>query len=108
MSLDLRHDAGRSTNIMTTSVAPPESAGNTKIDPRVASSQPAYGTSMSAERDERGVAAVRGKRKTDKKSPEYLIKSGLAGGFAGCAVCALNIILMDMKILTSQCIRPKP
>ena len=24
--------------------------------------------------------------KVDKKSPEYLLKSGLAGGFAGCAV----------------------
>lgn len=26
------------------------------------------------------------KKKMDKKSPEYVIKSGLAGGFAGCAV----------------------
>lgn len=28
--------------------------------------------------------------KLDKKSPEYLLKSGLAGGFAGCVVCACS------------------
>lgn len=27
------------------------------------------------------------KQKVDKRSPEYLLKSGFAGGLAGCAVC---------------------
>ncbi|KNG45274.1 hypothetical protein TW65_07983 [Stemphylium lycopersici] len=39
------------------------------------------------------------KKKTDKKSMEYLIKSGLAGGFAGCAAKTVVGPLDRVKIL---------
>jgi hypothetical protein len=37
-------------------------------------------------------------RKVDKRSPEYLLKSGLAGGLAGCAVrCNTTFYLRNMS-----------
>ena len=76
MSTYLRND-GSKPNIMTTTAAQTNSAINTLPD---------HDAAMSAKK-EGGVDTESGrKRKTDKKSMEYLIKSGLAGGFAGCAV----------------------
>lgn len=49
--------------------------------------------------DQRVDMASDKKRKTDKKSPEYLIKSGLAGGFAGCAAKTVVGPLDRVKIL---------
>ena len=35
-------------------------------------------------------------RKLDKQSPEYLLKSGLAGGLAGCAVRAISSLASNL------------
>jgi len=76
MSTYLRNDGSKS-NIMTTTAAQTNSAINTLPDHDAAmSAKNGGGADMESGR----------KRKTDKKSMEYLIKSGLAGGFAGCAV----------------------
>lgn len=74
----LRYD-GNQTNTMTVTAAQ-----TTRAATFVSGHEPA----APGKRDDQRVdMASDKKRKTDKKSPEYLIKSGLAGGFAGCAVC---------------------
>jgi solute carrier family 25 protein 16 len=60
---------------MTTTAAQTNSASNIIPDHDVAMDAKKEGNTQSP-----------GTKRTDKKSPEYLIKSGLAGGFAGCAV----------------------
>jgi solute carrier family 25 protein 16 len=75
MSTDLlRHD-GSPTN-MTTTAAQTNSPGNLIPD---------HDAAMLAKKE--GGLDMREAKKMDKKSWEYLIKSGLAGGIAGCAVC---------------------
>jgi solute carrier family 25 protein 16 len=37
--------------------------------------------------DDDAIVPSKPRTKLDKKSPEYLLKSGVAGGLAGCAVC---------------------
>ncbi|KAF1834225.1 mitochondrial carrier [Decorospora gaudefroyi] len=55
---------------------------------------------MPAKKEGSGGGDMReGKKKMDKKSPEYLIKSGLAGGFAGCAAKTVVGPLDRVKIL---------
>jgi len=89
MSTYLRND-GSKPNIMTTTAAQTNSAINTLPD---------HDAAMSAKK-EGGVDTESGrKRKTDKKSMEYLIKSGLAGGFAGCAAKTVVGPLDRVKIL---------
>lgn len=85
----LRHADGTVSNIMTTTAAQPNSAGNITIDR--SPSTPSAGHDAIAPAGQVRGANMREERKqkVDKKSPEYLIKSGLAGGFAGCAVCLL-------------------
>ena len=58
--------------------------------------------------DEEALAPRKGQihRKVDKRSPEYIIKSGLAGGIAGCAVSPPNTtsdIADDGKIGKNSC-----
>lgn len=77
MSTDLLRYDGNKSNIMTTTAAPTNRASNIIPD---------HDTAMSAKK-EGSVAVASGKKKMDKNSMEYLIKSGVAGGFAGCAVC---------------------
>jgi hypothetical protein len=77
MSTDLLRYDGNKSNIMTTTAAQTNRASNIIPDHDVA---------MSAKK-EGGADMASGKKKMDKNSMEYLIKSGLAGGFAGCAVC---------------------
>lgn len=60
---------------MTTTAAHTNSASNTT---------PNYDAAMAVRKEES--KQLTEKKKMDKKSPEYLVKSGLAGGFAGCAV----------------------
>ncbi|KAG9387167.1 ADP,ATP carrier protein [Pyrenophora tritici-repentis] len=75
---------------MTTTAAQTNSAINTLPD---------HDAVMSA-RKEGGADTEPGRRKkTDKKSMEYLIKSGLAGGFAGCAAKTVVGPLDRVKIL---------
>jgi hypothetical protein len=76
MSTDsLRYD-GNKSNIMTTTAAQNNSASTIIPD---------HDAAMPAKKE--GGANVAPKRqKMDRNSAEYLIKSGLAGGFAGCAV----------------------
>ncbi|CAA9958722.1 ADP-ATP carrier protein [Pyrenophora teres f. maculata] len=76
---------------MTTTAAQTNSAINTLPD---------HDAAMSA-RKEGGADTEPGRRKkkTDKKSMEYLIKSGLAGGFAGCAAKTVVGPLDRVKIL---------
>jgi solute carrier family 25 protein 16 len=62
---------------MTTTAAQTNSASNIIPD---------HDAAMSAQKEEKVADVGSGKKRIDKKSPEYLIKSGLAGGFAGCAV----------------------
>ena len=79
MSTDLLRYDGSKKNIMTTTAAQTNSAGNIISG--------GYETAMQGKREEKSVdMAPETKKRTDKKSMEYLIKSGLAGGFAGCAV----------------------
>ena len=91
MSTYLRND-GSKPNIMTTTAAQTNSAINTLPD---------HDAAMSA-RKEGGTDTETGRRKkkTDKKSMEYLIKSGLAGGFAGCAVRQETTVFGITCILT--------
>lgn len=42
------------------------------------------------------------KRKVDKRSPEYLLKSGLAGGLAGCAVRITTVSSQQNRQLTRE------
>jgi solute carrier family 25 protein 16 len=75
MSTDLLRYDGSKTN-MTTTAAQTNSPGNIIPD---------HDAAMFAKKE--GASDIRdGKQKMDKKSTEYLVKSGLAGGFAGCAV----------------------
>lgn len=77
MSTDLLRYDGSKSNIMTTTAAQTNSAGTTIPD---------HDAAMSSKKE--GGANMEPKRqKMDRNSMEYLIKSGLAGGFAGCAVC---------------------
>ena len=74
MSTHLRHDDRFNVNIMTTTTAAhPDGASKTDAE-RHAPICPTDGD------------AIVPAKKLDKKSAEYLVKSGLAGGFAGCAV----------------------
>jgi hypothetical protein len=75
MSTDLLRNDGSKTNIMTTTAAQTNSPGSIIPD---------HDAAMSAS-NEGGLDMGEGE-KMDKKSWEYLTKSGLAGGFAGCAV----------------------
>jgi solute carrier family 25 protein 16 len=75
MSAHLLRNDGSKPNIMTTTAAQTNSASNIIPDHDVAMDAKKEGNKQSP-----------GKKRTDKKSTEYLIKSGLAGGFAGCAV----------------------
>lgn len=80
MSTDLLRYDGSKANIMTTTAAQTNSAGTTIPD---------HDAAMLAKKE--GGADMEPKRqKMDRNSMEYLIKSGLAGGFAGCAVCQGN------------------
>ena len=60
--------------------------------------------------DEEALVPKKGQKhqKVDKRSPEYIIKSGLAGGIAGCAVStnppnATSDIADDGKIGKNNC-----
>jgi solute carrier family 25 (mitochondrial carrier protein), member 16 len=82
----LRHDDGPVQHIMTTPAAHSASASNGTTERKPTVSQSGYDitSQMKTERDmERG---ERRSKKLDKRSTEYLIKSGIAGGIAGCAV----------------------
>lgn len=41
------------------------------------------------------------------RSFDYLWRSGVAGGLAGCAVCILSLLLARLPLSDSSC-RPKP
>jgi hypothetical protein len=75
MSTDLLRNDGNKSNIMTTTAAQTNSRDSIIPD---------HDAAMSAN-TEGGLDMGEGE-KMDKKSWEYLTKSGLAGGFAGCAV----------------------
>ena len=47
---------------------------------------------VSAKDKKDNMASDSPRRKVDKRSTEYVIKSGLAGGLAGCAVCCHLLI----------------
>ena len=80
MSTDLLRYDGSKTNTMTKTAAQTNSPGNIIPDHDVA---------MSVKKE--GGSDMRDGKRTDKKSWEYLIKSGIAGGFAGCAVRLLPL-----------------
>ncbi|USP74563.1 Mitochondrial carrier protein LEU5 [Curvularia clavata] len=86
----LRYD-GNTTNIMTTTAAQ---------TPRASNIVSSYEADPPGRREEHSRDMVpEKKKKTDKKSPEYVIKSGLAGGFAGCAAKTVVGPLDRVKIL---------
>jgi solute carrier family 25 protein 16 len=87
----LRHADGTVSNIMTTTAAQPNSAGNITIDRSPSASSAGHDAIAPAGQVRGANMREERKQKVDKKSPEYLIKSGLAGGFAGCAVCLLPL-----------------
>ncbi|KAI4610526.1 uncharacterized protein J4E87_010780 [Alternaria ethzedia] len=89
MSTDLLRYDGSKSNIMTTTAAQTNSAGTTIPD---------HDAAMSVKKE--GGANMEPKRqKMDRNSMEYLIKSGLAGGFAGCAAKTVVGPLDRVKIL---------
>ncbi|KAF5852310.1 hypothetical protein GGP41_007751 [Bipolaris sorokiniana] len=85
----LRHD-GNTPNIMTMTAAQPSRATSI-ISSHEAAPPPS--------RNEQTNMNNKEKKKTDKKSTEYVIKSGLAGGFAGCAAKTVVGPLDRVKIL---------
>jgi hypothetical protein len=92
MPADLvRHDhIGASTSIMSTRAPQAHTNASTHLD-RHPPTCPAEDDSVQ-KGQLRAMAAPEGpKTKVDKKSPEYLIKSMIAGGIAGCAVRTLII-----------------
>ncbi|KAI8941421.1 hypothetical protein NX059_002643 [Plenodomus lindquistii] len=96
MSPALRHDDGFGTtnlnNIMTTTAA---------HTPRAHALAEPHAPSPSVDHDAPVPAMEKKERldRADKKSTEYLIKSGLAGGFAGCAAKTVVGPLDRVKIL---------
>ena len=80
----IRHDDPRiNANIMTTTAAQANSADSINKSPQSVLRPTDHDSATKG----RHVGMEDGRpKKLDKKSPEYLIKSGLAGGFAGCAV----------------------
>jgi hypothetical protein len=82
MPVNLRHEhLGINPNIMSTSAAHAPTCptdGDTTV--------PTTGA-------QRHMEAQHGDARTvDKKSPEYLVKSMIAGGIAGCAVCTMRTL----------------
>jgi solute carrier family 25 protein 16 len=75
MSTDLLRYDGSNTNAMTKTAAQTNSPGSIGPD---------HDAAMLVKKE--GGSDMSDGRRTDKKSWEYLIKSGIAGGFAGCAV----------------------
>jgi solute carrier family 25 protein 16 len=85
----VRHDdLGTKTNIMSTSAIQAHTNANSGLE----RDPPTWATDgdplhLRKERAQNDMETQAGKRaKVDKKSPEYLLKSLLAGGIAGCAV----------------------
>jgi hypothetical protein len=73
-----RHALQRPDSNMTTAdVAPVVSLRRQERDPKICPTD-----------DEAIIPKADRSRKLDKQSWEYVVKSGLAGGLAGCAVCA--------------------
>lgn len=97
MTTDLRHDDSFRVNIMTTTAARTPRATNIDAERH----PPLCPTDSDAIVPTKKAADMAGgqKKKLDKKSPEYLIKSGLAGGFAGCAAKTVVGPLDRVKIL---------
>ncbi|KAL6704788.1 coenzyme A transporter [Coniothyrium glycines] len=85
MTTDLRHDDNFRAQIMTTTAVRPDRASNINTERHPPLMKAAEAGARST--------------KLDKKSPEYLIKSGLAGGFAGCAAKTVVGPLDRVKIL---------
>jgi solute carrier family 25 protein 16 len=77
-----RHDEQASSNIMTTT-AQTLSAHTKRQQPLL---YPADADPIISSKEKMASAGQGPARKVDKQSPEYLLKSGLAGGLAGCAV----------------------
>ncbi|CAO2650280.1 Nn.00g015720.m01.CDS01 [Neocucurbitaria sp. VM-36] len=92
----IRHDDSRiTTNIMTTTAAQANSADSIKKGPQSVLQSTDHDAILPAKK---GMEDGR-PRKLDKNSTEYLIKSGLAGGFAGCAAKTVVGPLDRVKIL---------
>ena len=63
------------------------SVQNTVLDMEVTRVQGKDGSNKSPIRRLMGPRKVEGQENVDKKSLDYVLRSGLAGGLAGCAVC---------------------
>lgn len=84
---------------MTTTAAQPNSASNSKNERHPPICPTDRDAIVPAKTEQQGDTGKGRKKKLDKKSPEYLIKSGLAGGFAGCAAKTVVGPLDRVKIL---------
>ena len=60
---------------------------NTALDMEVTRVQGKDESNISPSRRLMGPRKVEGQENVDKKSLDYVLRSGLAGGLAGCAVC---------------------
>lgn len=82
-----RDDDSRNTSIMTTTAAHANRASSIITERHEPPSLMDHDAARPTMKGTAQVGAQPEVKKADKKSTEYLIKSGLAGGFAGCAVC---------------------
>lgn len=76
-----RHEADQGSRIMTGSAAPHM---NLQKGPPLRATD--EGAQIPVKEGRRGSRSPSRERKLDRRSPEYIWKSGLAGGLAGCAV----------------------
>lgn len=107
----LRHEPiGVHTNIMSTSAPQAQTHANTALERHTAICATEGDAGGIKRETQRHMAAQDGrtKRKVDKKSPEYLMKSMLAGGLAGCAVRTCYNSKEIENCILIYCNRPKP